>query len=125
MDKLHNVDVDRIKQLAKAQGITLTYLCKCIDKYSTFLACVRLGKDSISATELEVIAHKQGTSAAYLMGETDDPQAADRPQPTDLDLQILQKWGRLSAEDRLRVEQFIDFTLSQHKRQPHSKQSAK
>ena len=26
MDKLHNVDVDRIKQLAKTQGLTLTYL---------------------------------------------------------------------------------------------------
>ena len=99
--------------------------CKCINKYSTFLACVRLGKDSISATELEVIAHKLGTSAAYLTGETDDPQASDRPQPTELDLQILQKLGQLSEEDRLRVEQFIDFTLSQHKRQPHSKQSAK
>ena len=56
---------------------------------------------------------KLGTTSAYLMGETDDPQAADRPQPTELDLQILQKWGRLSAEDRLRAEQFIDFMLAQ------------
>ena len=125
MDKLRNVDVDRIKQLAKMQGLTLTYLCKCIDKYSSFLSCVRLGKGSISEHELQVIANKLGTSAAYLMGETDDPQAADRPQPSELDLQILQKLGQLSEEDRLRVEQFIDFTLSQHKRQPHSKQSAK
>lgn len=114
MDKLRKIDVDRIKQLAKTQGLTLTYLCKCINKYSTFLACVRLGKDSISATELEVIAHKLGTSAAYLTGETDDPQASDRPQPTELDLQILQKWGQLSAEDRLRAEQYIDFMLALH-----------
>lgn len=125
MDKLHNVDVDRIKQLAKTQGLTLTYLCKCINKYSTFLACVRLGKDSISATELEVIANKLGTSAAYLTGETDDSRACDTPQPTELDLQILQKWGQLSAEDRLRAEQYIDFMLAQHNRQSHSKQSAK
>ena len=116
MDKLHNVDVDRIKQLAKAQGLTLTYLCKCINKYSTFLACVRLGKDSISASEFAIIADKLGTTPAYLMGETDDPQASDRPQPTELDLQILQKWGQLSAEDRLRAEQYIDFMLAQHNR---------
>ena len=113
MDKLHNVDVDRIKQLAKAQGLTLTYLCKCINKYSTFLACVRLGKDSISASELAIIADKLGTTPAYLMGETDDPQASDRPQPSELDLQILQKLEQLSEENRLRVEQFIDFTLAQ------------
>ena len=76
MDKFHNVknvNVDRIKEVAKSQGITMKYLCDCIGKYRTFLAAVRLGKDHIDENELSIIADKLNTTVEYLTGQTDDP----------------------------------------------------
>lgn len=117
MDKLPQKNIiNRIYQLAQQQGITIAFLCRAVGKDRSFITCVKNGRNTIDARELAIIADKLGTTPAYLMGETDDPQASDRPQPSELDLQILQKLELLSAEDRLRAEQFIDFMLAQHNR---------
>ena len=72
MDKINNI-IERIKAMAKQQGITQTFLCKQIGKRATYLNEVKLGKDRIHDNEIEVIASILNTTPAYLRGETDDP----------------------------------------------------
>ena len=74
MGTVHNIDVNRIKTLAKTQGLTMTYLCSLIGKRATFLADVRLGKDHIDTNELSIIADKLNTTVEYLTGQTDQAQ---------------------------------------------------
>lgn len=73
MDKINNI-IERIKAIAKQQGITQTFLCKQIGKRATYLNEVKLGKDRIHDNEIEVIASILNTTPAYLRGETDDPE---------------------------------------------------
>ena len=79
MDKINNI-IERIKAMAKQQGITQTFLCKQIGKRATYLNEVKLGKDRIHDNEIEVIASILNTTPAYLRGETDDP-APVRAEP--------------------------------------------
>lgn len=76
MEKLTNVNVDRIKDIAKRRGMTMTHLCSLIGKYPTFLACVRNGTDRIDRDSLSIIALVLNTTVAYLTNETDDPASA-------------------------------------------------
>lgn len=69
-----NVNVDRIKEVAKLRGITMKYLCDCIGKRSAFLSQVRLGYDHIDTNELSIIADKLNTTVEYLTGQTDQAQ---------------------------------------------------
>ncbi len=73
MDNTNNI-IDRIKAVAKQQGVTQTFLCKQIGKRATYLNEVKLGKDRIHDNEVEVIASILNTTPAYLRGEIDDPE---------------------------------------------------
>ena len=94
MDTIANVNVDRIKERAKSMGITMTFLCKTIGKYPTFLACVRNGTDRIDEDELAVIAGKINTTVAYLTGQTDDPEKPNAVPEGTSDKNILRLAGR-------------------------------
>lgn len=72
MDNTNNI-IERIKAVAKQQGVTQTFLCKRIGKRATYLNEVKLGKDRIHDNEVEVIASILNTTPAYLRGDTDDP----------------------------------------------------
>ena len=74
MCNITNVNIDKIRMLAKSQGITLKFLCDCIGKRSGFLNEVRFGKDHIDANELSIIADKLNTTVEYLTGQTDQAQ---------------------------------------------------
>lgn len=76
MEKMTNVNVDRIKEIAKSKGMTMTHLCSLIGKYPTFLSCVRNGTDRIDRDNLSIIALVLNTTVAYLTNETDDPTSA-------------------------------------------------
>lgn len=76
-----SVDIDRIKDFAKLQGLTMKFLCDCLGKRRGFLTAVRNGRDHIDAYELSIIADKLHTTPEYLTGETDDPSPpSDAPQ---------------------------------------------
>lgn len=82
VDKSPNVksaNVERIKALAKSKGITMSFLCKQINKHRNFLACVRLGQDYIDQNELQVIADILGTTTDYLANNVDDPALPLQP----------------------------------------------
>jgi hypothetical protein len=68
------MNTDRIKQLAKKQGKTVTYICKLIDRPKYYLNDVAKAADrEIPEKDLQIIAINLETTVAYLRGETDDP----------------------------------------------------
>ena len=71
MGNITNVNSEKIRFLAKAQGLSQKFLCDCLGKRRTFLSDVRLGKDHIDANELAVIADKLNTTVEYLTDRTD------------------------------------------------------
>jgi len=77
---ISNVNIDRIKMIAKNQGISMKYLCDCIGKHRGFLSCVRNGSDRIDEEELAIIAEKINTTVAYLTCQTDDPEPPKEPE---------------------------------------------
>lgn len=114
---------NRIDELCKKNRITVTLMCKDAGISRAALSDLKFGRSqTLSIATINKVAKYFSVSVddlinpkeSYALDETDDPQASDRPQPTELDLQILQKLGQLSAEDRLRAEQYIDFMLAQH-----------
>lgn len=68
-----DVQIDRIRELAKAQGVSMRYLCELVGKKRNFLAMVALGKDYVDENELTIIASRLGTTVDYLTGKTDEP----------------------------------------------------
>lgn len=80
MANVDNVNVDKIKTLAKEHGFTMKYLCDGIGKYRSFLSAVRIGTDHIDETELKFIADKLDTTPEYLTDQTEE-----RDKPAQLD----------------------------------------
>ncbi len=81
MGNVHNVRVDRIKEMATKNGLQMKYLCSLIGKRSSFLVDVRNDKDHIDTNELSIIADKLNTTVEYLTGQTDDPACPDEKKP--------------------------------------------
>lgn len=71
--KVTNVDVNRIKALAKKQGIQMKYFCDYFGKAQSYFADIRNGKNRLDENELSIIADKLNTTVEYLTGQTDDP----------------------------------------------------
>lgn len=63
----------RIRQLAKQQGKTLSYLCRLIDRPKYYLNDVDKSENFMPEEYLQTLAINLNTSVAYLKGETDDP----------------------------------------------------
>lgn len=116
MGIVRNVDVDRIKALAKGQGITMTYLASMLGKYRNFLSAVRLGTDRIDEDELKIIAAKLNTTIEYLTDQTDDPEPpaapnADEPISPER-AALMARLQTASDEEVRRITEIVDFVLS-------------
>ena len=69
-----DVQIDRIQELAQAQGVSMRYLCELVGKRRRgFFADIRNGKDYIDENELTIIASSLGTTVDYLSWKTDEP----------------------------------------------------
>lgn len=125
-----NVDIDRIKDFAKQQGLTMKYLCDCLGKRRGFLTAVRNGRDHLDSTELSIIADRLHTTTDYLTGATDDPAPPDTPaQPTDsaavtpeqlaaLDpatRKIAELFGSLPEAERQEALHYIEYIIARSK----------
>ena len=67
------VNIDKIKNLAKSQGIKIKYICSSLGLSETYLSNVKNGKDRMTPDRLAIIADLLHTTPEYLMDETDDP----------------------------------------------------
>lgn len=123
-----NVDIDRIKDFAKLQGLTMKFLCDCLGKRRGFLTAVRNGRDHIDAHELSIIADKLHTTTDYLIGVTDDP-SPPAPAPTDtvtpeqlaaLDpatRRIFELFNSLPEAERQEALHYIEYIIARSKSQ--------
>lgn len=116
MANVHNVNIDRIKARAKANGLTMKYLCACIGKPRGFLSVVRSGRDYVDERELAVIAEKINTTIEYLTDQTDDPEppaapSADEPISPER-AALLARLQTASDEEVRRITEIVDFVLS-------------
>ena len=67
------VNIDKIKNMAKSQGIKIKFICSSLGLSETYLSNVKNGKDRMTPDRLAIIADLLHTTPAYLMDETDDP----------------------------------------------------
>lgn len=65
------VEIDRIKQLAKENGVSMAFLCTKLGKQRGYLKDIGLGRGSLSENQLEIIAEFLNTTTDYLHGKTD------------------------------------------------------
>lgn len=106
--------IQKIKEVAKQQGITQTHLCKEIGKRPTFLNEVRLGKDRIDDSEISAIANILHTTPEYLRGETDDPSALESDWVAEIKKDprkegLMKRLAKMDDETRLKIEKIIDM----------------
>lgn len=92
------VNLDRMKDLAKRQGIKQKELFEMVGRKEWFGGDIKKGV-SVPASYVETWAAALHTSPAYLMGETDDPTETKK-EPTGLVA------DGLSDEDRELIEAF-------------------
>lgn len=64
---------DRLRSLAKEQGVTVTHLCNIVGKKNSYIADSKNKGVSIPAATVETWAAALHTTPAYLLGDTDDP----------------------------------------------------
>lgn len=67
------VNIDKIKSLAKSQGIKLKFLCQSIGAVESYLGDVKSGRLRMAPDRLAKIAEILHTTPEYLRDETDDP----------------------------------------------------
>lgn len=72
------LEVDRIKERAKAKDISLRKLYRALELPQEYLRDVNAGKTTLSEARLEKIADYLDTTVEYLRGETDEK---NKPAP--------------------------------------------
>lgn len=88
--------IDRIEELAKEKGLSLSYINAQIGMRRTYLAEVKKGRSSIPADRLAQIADILGTTPEYLRGETDiKEKPAENGELSEDDIKLLAFFNRL------------------------------
>lgn len=72
MAKIFCVNVERIREKAKENGITLKHLCDLCGRSRTYICDAARGNARIGDYEIAVIANALHTSVEYLTDKTDD-----------------------------------------------------
>lgn len=70
------VNINKIKELAKSKGISITFICEKFGVGRGYLNDVARGKNTMSEERVAETARLLGTSFEYLMDITDDPSPA-------------------------------------------------
>ena len=71
------VNIDKIKTLAKVQGLKISFICAQLGLKHTYFADVKNHGRDIPDARVQVIADILHTSPAYLRDETDDKKPPD------------------------------------------------
>lgn len=106
--------IDRVLQMAKEKGISQAFICGKLGLRRTYLADVRLGKDSLNDDRLAIIADILNTTPEYLKGETDIKEKPTSTQADELDKEFSDLIKQLSPEQRELVKAQIKGILSNY-----------
>lgn len=126
MSTLHKTNVDRIKKLAKQQGLTMKYFCDCFGKHRSYLTSIRNGNGHLDENELQFIADKLNTTVEYLTDQTDDPaKPAEKEKPdaiTDAEqAEFDLRFSRLSPERQDFVLRLLELALAEQEKEEREK----
>lgn len=94
-------EIDKIKELAKEQGKSLTFICTKLGLTRTYFIDVQKGKNTLKPDRLAQIAEILGTTPEYLRGETDikeKPSLAE--ELTDEEYEMLRLWRAAPSDKR-------------------------
>lgn len=106
--KSNKPNIQKIKALAKEQGLSQKFICDCLGKRRTFLSEVGLGNGKITQEELEIIANKLNTTVEYLTDQTEQKEKpVDQMTDEQLDNALIHLLSGLTADDIKKVEAFI------------------
>lgn len=79
------VNIDKIKSLAKDQGIKIKFICSQLGLSETYLSNVKNGKDRMTEERLEKIADVLHTTPEYLRDET---EVKEKPSTNSEELSV-------------------------------------
>lgn len=74
-----NVNINRIKELCKKNGVSVSFICEKVGQGAYYLNDVKRRNGDIPDERLSVIADILGTTVEYLRGQTDDPGKKEKP----------------------------------------------
>lgn len=113
-----NVDVERIKTLAKSKGITIKHLCDAFGLGRGYFNDVKAGKTTMDEGRVAKTAEMLGTTVEYLRGETDEPEikkdSVDNWNGVRMSAErkkIMDVIASLSDEDAERVARVLEAIL--------------
>lgn len=107
-------DLSRIKEACKANGWSISFLCRKLGLSASYFADVKNGKTKISDDRLAIIADILNTTPEYLKGETDIKEKPASAQADELDKEFSDLIAQLSPEQRELVKAQIKGILSNY-----------
>lgn len=108
--------VQRIKNLAREQGISMTYLCKKIGLTSrTYFNDIEKHNREIPLDKLTIIASALNTTVDYLLEKENTPKPSKTALSPDKQ-KIVDMCDSLSAEDLQKVIEYTEFIISKKER---------
>lgn len=106
--------IDRIEELAKEKGLSLSYINAQIGMRRTYLAEVKKGRSSIPADRLAQIADILGTTPEYLCGETDiKEKPAENGELSEDDIKLIKICHQLPPEFQRAISRLDELSPSQ------------
>ena len=111
MAKVPYVNIDKVKDLSKAKGISMKYWCDNFGKQRSYLADVRSGKNKLEEYELLFIVGELDTTVGYLTDETDDPAPKEKDPIQALDeveMRVVEILRGMSIEEKLELIEWLE-----------------
>ena len=109
--KVPYVNIDKVKDLSKAKGISMKYWCDNFGKQRSYLADVRSGKNKLEEYELLFIVGELDTTVEYLTDETDDPAPKEKDPIQVLDeveMRVVEILRGMSIEEKLELIEWLE-----------------
>lgn len=115
------VNIDKIKELAKSKGISITYICDQFGTARGYLNDVARGKNSMSEERVYKAAQILGTSFEYLMDITDDPDPNYLLRETEsleerIVHEVMYKLAEMTSEEKEDLSGLLNLPPEEFKR---------
>ncbi len=115
------VNINKIKELSKEQGLSLSFICGKIGVARVYFNDIQNSGRDIPDDRLSTIADLLNTTVAYLRDETDKKEKplGSTEELSDLEREIMERLNALSPEKLQEAEAYIDYLLSQQEKENH------
>ena len=113
------LNVTKVRQLAKENGLSISYLCRKLGLSTNYISDVEKGKSAITTERLTILAELLDTSVDYLTDKTDIKKAITNSDGKkyvvdEQEIEMLNLYEKLSPEfQRLAREQLRILRIAQ------------